>query len=176
MSATGSPKVLACLREADLDFDIRHFDHRLMAQKMTFLLQELGVRTGYEGTFSFYLRGTYSPTLTKDLFAATAAARPMAPTLTQADKARIARFRAAIPLRPHVLEVVAAYRFLRKKGHSEDDAVRLLREAKPFLSPRDIAVGISKAKGILPEVTQADVASLNDEMAAWDAASDADDV
>lgn len=53
----------------------------------------------------------------------------------------------------------------------ETDAIQTLRATKPFPSPRDVAVGVSKCKGIFPEVTQADADSLNQEMAAWDAAS-----
>lgn len=171
ITMTDPQKALACFKEAGLDFDIKQFDHRLMAQKLTYLLQELGVKLGYEKTFSFYLRGTYSPTLTKDLFQA----KPSAYSLTQADKVRIAKLRSAVELRPHMLEVMAAYRFLRTKGKTETDAIQALRATKPFLSPRDVAVGVSKCKGIFPEVTQADADSLNQEMAAWDAASAEDE-
>ncbi len=170
---TDPQKTLACFKEAGLDFDIKQFDHRLMAQKMTYLLQELGVKLGYEKTFSFYLRGTYSPTLTKDLFQAPVSKATV--RLTQADKVRIAKLRSAVELRPHMLEVMAAYRFLRNQGKTETDAIQTLRATKPFLSPRDVAVGVSKCKGIFREVTAADVDSLNEEMTAWDAASAQDE-
>ena len=112
---TDIQKAIACWHEAGLRFDIKQFDHRLMAQKLTYLLQELGVRLGYEDTFSFYLRGTYSPALTKDLFRAHDAKQDRAEvTLTGADKARVAKLRTAVDLRPHVLEVMAAYRLDRK--------------------------------------------------------------
>lgn len=167
-------KALACFEEAGLKFDIRHFDHRLIAQKLTYLLQELGVKLGYEKSFSFYLRGTYSPTLTKDLFQAFESKKRVAVHLTQADKARIAQLRDAVPLRPHLLEVMAGYRFLRQKGQTEDQAIATLRSTKPFISPRDVAVGISKSKRLFPEVTGVDIAAMREEMRAWDAASDAD--
>ena len=173
ITMTDPQKTLACFKEAGLDFDIKQFDHRLMAQKLTYLLQELGVKLGYEKTFSFYLRGTYSPTLTKDLFQSPAS-KP-AVTLTQADKARIAKLRSAVDLRPHMLEVMAAYRYLRNQGKTETDAIQTLRATKPFLSPRDVAVGVSKCKGIFPEVTASDSAALKEEMAAWDAAAEEDD-
>lgn len=169
---TNPRKVAACFREAGLDFDITLFEHRLMAQKLVYLLEELGVRLGYRGTFSFYLRGTYSPTLAKDLFQRQdQGGRGSSEELSAADKKRVAKLAGAVELRPHMLEVMAAYRFLRNQSRSEDEAIRTIKATKPFISERDVAIGISKCKGIYPEITAQDLAELNDEMAPWDAAS-----
>ena len=91
--------------------------------------------------------------------------------LTQADKGRIAKLRDRQDFRPHVLEVIAAYRFLRKAGRDQEDATRLLRTHKPFISPRDVAIGVSKCKGLWSEVTEDDIESLRKEMEPWEAAS-----
>lgn len=169
---TNPRKVAACFNEAGFDFNITHFDHRLIAQKVVYLLEELGVRLGYKSTFSFYLRGTYSPTLTKDLFSMQEETRgKVIEPLTAADRGRIAKLVSSVELRPHMLEVMAAYRFLRNQGKSEDEAIRAIKATKPFISERDVAIGISKCKGIFPEIAAQDLASLDEEMTPWDSAS-----
>lgn len=51
----------------DIDnFDLSNFDGRLRFQKTIQILQSFGIDLGYR--FSWYLRGPYSPTLTKDGF------------------------------------------------------------------------------------------------------------
>lgn len=169
---TNPKKVAACFKEAGFGFDVTHFDHRLIAQKLVYLLEELGVRLGYKGTFSFYIRGTYSPALTKDLFGMQAEAGER---LSAADRGRIAKLVSAVDLRPHMLEIMAAYRFLRNQGKSEDEAIRAIKVTKPFISERDVAIGISKCKGIFPEITPQDVTDLDEEMAPWDTASREDE-
>ncbi len=47
--------------------DLSDFDRRLMLQKAIYLAQASGVDLGY--TFQWYLRGPYSPGLTRDAFA-----------------------------------------------------------------------------------------------------------
>ncbi len=169
-------KVLACFEEVGLDFDVTQFDSRLMAQKLVFLLQELGVDLGY-GDYNFYLRGTYSPRLTKDLFSVQDASGVRGKSkLSARDKDRIRRLRETIQLRPHLLEVMAAYRFLRKEGLPQDEAIKTIKRTKPFLSERDVAIGVSKCKGIFPEVTQEDIESLHDEMAPWERAAAQDEL
>lgn len=173
---TSPHKALACFEAAGFRFDITHFDHRLMAQKLVYLFQELGVKLGYEGTYSFYLRGTYSPRLTKDLFAhAESPATAKGTVLSKADRARIAELTDVAELRPHLLEVMAAYRFLRRHGKSDTEAMRMIKTTKPFLSDRDVAIGVSKCKGILPELTEVDFASLRKEMEPWEEASAEDE-
>jgi uncharacterized protein YwgA len=176
ISMTNPKKLAACFREAGFEWDITHFDQRLIAQKLVYLLEELGVRLGYKGTFSFYLRGTYSPTLTKDLFQMQGQDHDETELkLSAADRARIARLVSTVQLRPHMLEVMAAYRFLRTQGKSEDEAIRKIKATKPFISERDVAIGISKCKGIFPEIAPRDLEELDQEMAPWDAATREDE-
>lgn len=176
ITMTHPEKVAACFKEAGFDFDITHFDNRLIAQKLVFLLQKLGVKMGYEDSYNFYLRGTYSPTLTKDLFGSPEHPGLPAPgNLSPEEKANVAKLVGSIELRPHLLEVMAAYLYLRDHGQSEVQARRTIKTTKPFLSERDIAIGISKCKGLYPETTPEDLDDLEAEMAPWDAAS-AEDV
>lgn len=54
------------LREVGVSSDISGFDARLILQKAVYLLEEAGIRLGY--SFNWYLRGPYSPGLTRDLY------------------------------------------------------------------------------------------------------------
>jgi hypothetical protein len=54
------------LKELGVDRNVSEFDGRLILQKSVYLLEEAGVRLGY--AFNWYLRGPYSPALTRDLF------------------------------------------------------------------------------------------------------------
>jgi uncharacterized protein YwgA len=53
-------------REAGFRFDIEEFEHRLMLQKYVFISKFLGHNLGY--SYSFYLRGPYSPALADDYY------------------------------------------------------------------------------------------------------------
>lgn len=54
------------LKEAGVISDVSGFDSRLILQKAVYLLEEAGIRLGY--SFNWYLRGPYSPSLTRDLY------------------------------------------------------------------------------------------------------------
>jgi hypothetical protein len=173
MTQESVPKVMACFDQVGLKFDLTEFDSRLMAQKVVFLAQELGVNLGYPD-YRFHLRGTYSKSLSSDLYAATATgqAKHRVP-LTVADQERLRTLRDSIEIKPNQLEVAAAYRFLTAKQHlASDQAVVELKRTKPFISERDVAIGISRCKRLFPEITDADIDSLRDEMRPWDAETD----
>lgn len=54
------------LKEVGVDSGVSGFDSRLILQKAVYLLEEAGIRLGY--SFNWYLRGPYSPGLTRDLY------------------------------------------------------------------------------------------------------------
>ena len=168
-------KVLEAFKQAGFAFDITRFEDRLVAQKLVFLMQELGVRLGYEKTYNFYLRGTYSPTLAKDLFGLTQSPDVVTSHLSHTEVQTARRLAETTKLRPHILEIMAAYRYLRKAGRDQDDSIRLIKTRKPFISPRDVTIGVSKCKTLWPEVTAEDIESLREEMEPWEAASPAPD-
>lgn len=60
----------------DLKLGLTRFDDRLTLQKSIYLLEELGLNFGYR--FSWYLRGPYSPELTRDAFEVNEAGSPVA--------------------------------------------------------------------------------------------------
>lgn len=54
------------LKEVGINSNVADFASRLILQKAVYLLEEAGIRLGY--SFNWYLRGPYSPSLTRDLF------------------------------------------------------------------------------------------------------------
>lgn len=54
------------LKEAGVSSNMAGFDSRLILQKAVYLLEEAGIRLGY--SYNWYLRGPYSPGLTRDLY------------------------------------------------------------------------------------------------------------
>ena len=59
---------LVTLRELGLKAEIRTFEQRLIVQKSVYLVQAAGLDLGY--FYHWYLRGPYSPDLSRDLFPA----------------------------------------------------------------------------------------------------------
>ena len=62
-------KVIAFFKELGFAFDVSRFDERLIAQKLVCLLEFRGIDLGY--SCSLYVRGPYSPDVTKGRFAFT---------------------------------------------------------------------------------------------------------
>lgn len=58
--------LILTLKEAGLPPEVSDFSSRLILQKAVYLLEEAGIRLGY--SFNWYLRGPYSPGLTRDLY------------------------------------------------------------------------------------------------------------
>lgn len=168
----GLAKVLAACHELGIKVDIGNFDSKLRAQKVAYLLQQLGIAIPYR--FSLYVRGTYGPELTKELYENEQGPRerPGRGVLTKRDFAAIERLKDHIELRSHPLEVAATYHLLRYGQQlSEDDAIRRLKDLKPFISERDVVVGISRTKQLFPLVSAKDVEDLRAEMEPWEAAT-----
>lgn len=168
----GLAKVLAAYQELGMKIDLSDFDFRLQAQKVAYLLQKLGVDIPYP--FTLYVRGTYAPQLTKDLFENEEGpkARPRRDTLTKRDLEAIAHFKKHIELRSSQLEVAATYHFLRYiDGLPEDDSIRKLKDLKPFIPEREVVVGISRIKQLFPQASAKDIEDLRAEMEPWDEAT-----
>lgn len=59
---------LLILTKLGINFEMRLFDERLAVQKSVYLAQALGIHLGHH--FSWYLRGPYAPSLTRDVYTA----------------------------------------------------------------------------------------------------------
>lgn len=110
---------------------LEYFNERLIIQKAVYLAQAAGIQLGYY--YRWYLRGPYSPTLTRDAFALKAelqegddpserwklddeslkVAKRVARLIPAGDSADVA----------HKLELMASAHFLIRKGHASRDDI-----------------------------------------------------
>jgi uncharacterized protein YwgA len=171
------PRVLAAFERLGFKFKLDDFESRLIAQKAVYLLEQLGLSLGYRGTYGYYIRGTYSPTLTKDLFEARSLGILVQPQsgLSHAEEAKVDQLKQRLEIRAHQLEVAAAYRYLTaERGMTPEQALRDIKTNKSFIPEKEIALGISRCKQLFPQQTATDIQALETEMAAWDKASNTD--
>jgi uncharacterized protein YwgA len=173
MSEVG--KLIAFLKELGFKPNLDDFEDKLVIQKTVCLLELMGAELNYE--FSLYVRGPYSPSLTKELYDNKEAVENLETSvfLDEAEKKCVEKIRVASNgLKPVLLEVMATYLFLvRKLCRSSKEAIAELKGLKPFFSEADVAVGVSKSKTLFPP-TQKEVEDMKNEFRAWEAASDAD--
>jgi uncharacterized protein YwgA len=147
-----SVKLLACLNAVGQGFDLAIFEDRLALQKVTYLIQRAGVKLGYG--FSWYLRGPYSPSLTKDAYELTGlnSKNLDLPKLEADDADRIKRVSSLVGKiqsksepREYWLELLASLDFVANrfaKGRSDGEVVSLFRKKKPKFPEEDVLEGI----------------------------------
>ena len=172
---TDTHKVVACLKQIGFKPSEKSFQDRLMLQKIVYLLTAKGVDTGV--TYGLYVRGPYSPALTRDFFnnAREYAAQKTDYELPAKEKAIVEEFKQTFDLNPGTLEAAATYAyFIREKKLDSESATAALKKLKPFLTQAQIAVGTSRAKQFLFPPTREEIAEMKKEMQAWQDASDAD--
>lgn len=128
----------------NLPFDISSVEHRRDVQKAVYLAGEVGVTTGYE--FSWYVRGPYSPELTRGYYGAELEEleRVAHEKRLRADLVERLEIlnRCLLELKPERLsmsewlELAGSWEFLRKKRRLEtENAESVIREQKPRLAP-----------------------------------------
>lgn len=172
MNMENRKKVIAFYKELGFSPDMSQFDDRLIAQKLVCLLELKGIDLGY--SCSLYVRGPYSPGLTKDLFAHTREFENLTTgtRLNTAEKAIAADLGRIFGLKPVPLEVGATYGFYTLRYQSSPlEALRQVKELKPFYSEAQIALGVSKAKEFLYTPTPKDLEELKKETGIWQRAS-----
>jgi uncharacterized protein YwgA len=140
-----------------LPLELSDFDRRLILQKTIYLVQSARVDLGY--TFRWYLRGPYSPGLTRDAFALKAESQESedlqgwsldAPSLERLGQLR--KMIESIPSEKQSsrLELLASVHFLIQTRQANDSNVAHLREVlhkndKPF-SEDEIRQAIEELK------------------------------
>ncbi len=132
------------LKELGVSSDISGFDSRLILQKAVYLAEEAGINLGYP--FNWYLRGPYSPALTRDLFGNVPDVNDFANwVLDEGSLAIAARIKSLVDgpaneepsAKARRLELLASLRYLsRRRGIDVEDAeaakVSLERSGKVF--------------------------------------------
>lgn len=119
------------------NFDLWNFKGRLLFQKRIYLLQALGLDLKYR--FSWYIRGPYSPSLTKDGFALIPIYNEL-PTepLTQNEQQIITRFLNWLSLKKEDeewLELVSSIHFLKEAHWTDKNLIfRKLQSKMPSLT------------------------------------------
>ena len=131
-------RTLRVLSELGIKPVMTSFSTRLRVQKILYLLQELGLQTGWK--FSWYIRGPYSPDLAHELFEHREKAAKDLKADDNENKA-IRKFRdkfGQLPLNAQQLEAAAAVMYVAKSTglRSAALATRVSKE-KPYL-PRQL--------------------------------------
>ena len=126
------------------------------------------------GIPAVFVRGPYSPDLTKDLFAFTPEFENLetGSRLNTAEKEAAGELGRIFGLKPVPLEVGATYGYYSIRQDCDPlEASRQVKRLKPFYSEAQIALGISKAKEFLYKPTQKDLDDLKKETGIWQRAS-----
>jgi len=170
-------KVIACFKELGIKPKVDNFESKLVMQKVVYLLDAMGVKTGF--SFSLYVRGTYSPDLTAALYdhKKEVEARETDEKLSSNELDRVHRLNDVMngDFKSSVVEIAATYAYLAYHLNMEPDKARIrLKEMKSFYSEADFAIGINRAKELFFHPTEEDLQKLKQEMSGWDKASDED--
>lgn len=161
-------KLVACFKEIGFKPEVKRFEHRIIIQKLTYLLQLKGVDLGFD--FSPYVRGPYSPELAKQIYSNKEVLERLTTRtrLSAKESEAVEQLGEIFDVKASMLEIAATYLYFSfERKENELDAVRHLKQLKPFFSEAQIAVGISKAKEFLPLATDADREALKKELAPW---------
>ncbi|MGB7787561.1 hypothetical protein [Methanoregula sp.] len=165
-------KAIAFFKELGFAFDISRFDDRLIAQKLVCLFELRGIDLGY--SCSLYVRGPYSPDLTKDLYEFTGEFEKLetGARLSVPEKEVAGELGRIFGLKPVPLEVGATYGYYALRQKSDPlVALRQVRQLKPFYSEAQVAIGISKAKEFLFTPGKEDLEALKAETGIWQRAA-----
>ncbi len=170
----GLEKTISCLKEAGFTPKLNSFQDKLVIQKTVCLLQLMGMQLGYD--FSLYVKGPYSPSLTKDLYEHREAVEKLksACPLSRSEQEKVMKvYGLSNQLEPRMLEIMATYSFIRKKlGMNGRDSLIHLKKLKPFPEAQ-IAVGVSRAKQLFPP-SEKEIEEMKAEFKALDEAANAD--
>ena len=172
MTMENRKKVIAFFKELGFEFDISRFDDRLVAQKLVCLLDLKGINLGY--SCSMYVRGPYSPDLTRDLFEFTNEFENLKTDvrLSAPEKETAGELGRIFGLKTVPLEVGATYGYYALRQNCDPlEALRHVKRLKPFYSEAQVALGISKAKEFLFRPTPKDLEDLKKETGIWQRAS-----
>ena len=168
MSAGDKSKVIACFREAGFRMDKDRFEHRLIAQKLVYLLKLKGVEFAYP--FRLYVRGPYSPDLAREYYqhADEFSRCETESTLFPAEADSVAELTSLFDKSPSLLEIGATYGYLAcELHHPPVQAYRTVRRMKSFYSNEQIVKGVNRAKQYLFAPVDEGRAVLEAELSVW---------
>lgn len=170
----GLKKVIAVMKELGKKPKVENFEDKLVIQKTVCLLEMLGFDMGYK--FSIYVRGPYSPDLTKDIYQNQRIVESLKTdySVTKQENDLIVKVKETSDnLDFALLEIMTTFEFLRKSGLTTREATEKLKKLKPFYSEVKIAIGISRAKELFPP-SKKEIQEIREEFADWESAAMAD--
>jgi len=157
-------KAVAVFEEMAFPVNCNKFEEKLIAQKTICLLQLKGMDFDYP--FGMYVRGSYSPTLTRDYYEHREEFENLTAgvSLSDEEKGLVRTLDHLFGKSPSLLEIGATYAYIVEKMHlSPVEAFRVIKETKGFYRDTQIARAISKAKQFLFEPTENDLEWLKQE-------------
>ena len=161
-------RVIACFREAGFQMDKNRYEHRLIAQKMIWLLKLKGIP--FEYPFGLYVRGPYSPALALEYYRYPSdflEARSDV-SLTSEESGYVSQVGELFGKSPSLLEIGATYGYLAYQAHYPPEvAYRLVKSMKSFYRNDQIVKGVNKAKQYLFTPADEDVMVLEGELRQW---------
>jgi uncharacterized protein YwgA len=166
-------KVIACFKELRFKPNIEDFSHRIIIQKIVYLLQQKGIQLGFED-YCLNLRGPYSHMLTAEYYDKRKAVEKLETRvkLTRAEAESVRELGQLFETKPNILEIAATYAYFSfEKKENPIAALKELKKLKPFFSETQIAIGTSKAKEFLFKPSRRDLENLRKEVSAWESAS-----
>ena len=169
-------KVIAVFKALEITPNLDDFQNKLVMQKTICLLEYMGLNSGF--SFGLNVRGAYSRGLTNALYDNRSDVEGLktSSSLSASEQELVSTFQEVMPVsKPSLLEIAATYVVLIKAcGLKPRDAIKQLKDMKPFFSEAEFAIGISKAKQLVPMVSEDDIKAMNAEFSPWDRASDED--
>jgi len=165
-------KLIACFRELDFKPSITDFQDRLIVQKVNCLLNFSDIDTGFE--CSLYLRGPYSPDLTKELFSQTErfVKHDTSIQLNEIEKHTVRELKTIFGFNASYLEIGSTYAYLTIKYHmSHTEAIISIKKMKSFFSDSQIAIAVSKTKEFLARPSKELIEMVRKDGELWETAS-----
>lgn len=167
-------KAIACLKAlGGFKPSVGSFEDRLKIQKIIYLLELKGVKIGFN--YSLYVRGPYSPELTKDIYGRREDFENLRSTvkLSQKEEAAVHELNYLFHLKSSLLEVAATYSYYAATAKQDPiSAYKSVKKLKPFFTEAQVAVGISKAKEFLFPPTEQQLEEMRKEMRSWESLPD----
>ncbi|MFA5050365.1 MAG: hypothetical protein WC501_05130 [Candidatus Micrarchaeia archaeon] len=165
-------KVLVRLKEMNFSPDMGNFRDKLIIQKVVCLLELMGAELGYRSSFSLYVRGPYSPTLTKELYEGMNIIKDSNTSggLTKKEKEQLSKlYEISDHLNPDMLEIMSTYGYLIKEcNNDEKTAVSNLKRLKSFYPESKLAIGISKTKELFLKLSENEINDIKTEFKEWE--------
>lgn len=145
-------KVLAVMDYFGFNPNVNEYKWRFLLQKITFLAQSLGLSTNY--SFTPYIKGPYSPTLTSDYYSRSNELSPRSSgyQLTESEIHSLDKITEYCDFESlSILESTSTFVYIitQESGTEDDEIFVRSKTLKPHFSDSQLIIGMTKAKQLL---------------------------